>query len=134
MTIRYLSLVRFTGGGFFDNRGMEKLLQENWTHYLYRILFEDGSYYVGVSKRKSEDPNEDGYFGSPVTNRSKWRNTPHIKRVLAYLWCSSYSDACKIEKRYFSLLCLKKDPNCLNGLNYIGRKKDRSLRSYLKDP
>ncbi len=92
---------------------MERLSQNNWTHYLYIINFEDGCFYTGVSKRKGDNPLTDGYFGSP-TDKKSWKFKEHEKEVVAYLWCESHEEAYQIEGKWQSLSYDLTDPFCLN--------------------
>lgn len=91
-----------------------QLNQESWTHYLYRCEFEGESYYSGVSKRKSDDPSSDGYFGSPVTNKEKWEVETPSKHVLALLWCENDREAYQLELNHQSQCYDLNDPKCLN--------------------
>lgn len=49
--------------------------------YIYKILFADGRWYYGIHRIKDKPPLTDGYYGSPVTNRSHWK-VPHSKIIL----------------------------------------------------
>jgi len=79
--------------------------------YTYKITFEDGYYYYGVRKTKELDPAEDAYFGTPITFKEKWKETPFTKEVLQVF--DHWEEAAKAEidlirPRY------KTDPKCLN--------------------
>jgi len=51
--------------------------------YVYRIDFEDGSWYWGVRLcPENTSPSEDGYSGSPVTHREKWEKDKFKKTVV----------------------------------------------------
>ncbi len=64
--------------------------QDSWNSYLYQIIFETGHWYGGVSTRKGDDPNDDGYFGSPITHRKYWNDVPYRKEVVALLESKNY--------------------------------------------
>ena len=90
------------------------LTEQTWTHYLYVVRFSDDSYYSGVAKRRNKDPSLDGYFGSPVTHKGRWKIETPSKEVVALLFVENNIDAFIIEsewqRRNFSL----EDPKCLN--------------------
>lgn len=77
--------------------------------YVYKIIFADGCWYWGVSKFKGKPPHLDGYYGSPVTHRDKWKE-PHSKIVM--------KEFCSFEEgKVYEVLCIKPDfnnPRCLN--------------------
>lgn len=79
--------------------------------YTYKITFEDGYYYYGLRKVKNSNPDEDAYFGSPVTFREKWEQTPFTKEVLEVFDC--WEVAAKAEKDLIKP-SYKSDPKCLN--------------------
>jgi hypothetical protein len=77
--------------------------------YGYKILFEDGSWYWGTSQYKGAPPEKDGYYGSPVTHKAKWRE-PHSKIVLKIF--HNEQERCDYEN-----ICILPDldnPRCLN--------------------
>lgn len=49
--------------------------------YVYKILFADGRWYYGIRRIKDQQPHQDRYYGSPVTNKEHWK-VPHSKIVL----------------------------------------------------
>jgi predicted GIY-YIG superfamily endonuclease len=90
------------------------LTEHKWTHYLYIVRFSDGKYYTGVAKRRHKNPYEDDYYGSPVTNKEKWKQETPEKEVIAYLFVENNIDAYSIEKDWQRKNFDIKDPNCLN--------------------
>lgn len=88
--------------------------KDNWTHYLYRIDFEDECEYTGLSSKKGEDPYSDGYYGSPVTNKEKWETTPFTKTVLCLMHCTDL-EAYALESEYQLMNCDLNSEKCLNG-------------------
>jgi hypothetical protein len=77
--------------------------------YVYKIIFLDGCWYWGTSKYKGTPPEKDGYYGSPVTHKHKWRE-PHSKLVLKTF--SNEGDRLDYEEK-----CILPDlnnPRCLN--------------------
>ena len=95
---------------------MKRLSQNNWTHYLYIINFEDGCFYTGVSKRKGDDPLTDGYFGSSSAKKhsERWKYMKFEKQVVALLWCEGHSEAYSIETNWQKSTYHVNDPNCIN--------------------
>lgn len=99
--------------------------QESWNSYLYQIIFSTGYWYGGVSTRKGDDPNNDGYFGSPITHRKYWNDVPYRKEVVALLFLNNpTSEMYEYEKNYLENRNWKTDLLCLNehcggGFGYI---------------
>ena len=77
--------------------------------YVYKIIFADGCWYWGTSQYKGHSPECDGYYGSPVTHRYKWKQ-PFTKIVI-----KTFDSE---EKRLsFETSCIRPDlnnPKCLN--------------------
>ena len=80
--------------------------------YTYRIDFADGSYYFG-KKKLDGNPETDGYFGSPKTNRDKWDEI--CCKTVLFLHEDDkdalLTESLLIGDRY------KTDPKCLNRHN-----------------
>ena len=78
--------------------------------YLYKITFVDGYYYYGLRKIRKKSPQEDGYYGSPVTHKEKWETTMFYKEVL-----ETYETFEEVREAEINLIrpCLN-DPLCLN--------------------
>jgi len=99
--------------------------QDSWNSYLYQIIFETGHWYGGVSIKKGDDPNSDGYFGSPVTNKKYWKNFSYRKEVVALLFLNNPTlEMYEYEKNYLENRNWKNDLLCLNehcggGFGYI---------------
>lgn len=77
--------------------------------YAYKIIFDDGCWYWGTSQYKGVSPETDGYYGSPVTHKLKWKNQ-HSKIVLKLF----QNEQKRLE---YENLCIKpdlNDPKCLN--------------------
>ena len=77
--------------------------------YGYKIIFEDGCWYWGTSQYKGAPPEKDGYYGSPKTNKHKWRE-PHSKIVLKLF----YDEESRVEYERMCILPDLNDPRCLN--------------------
>jgi len=79
--------------------------------YVYRIFFEDGSWYWGSRLCPSGvSPEEDKYVGSPITHRAKWELESFTKEIIEVF--SEHSHASDLE-----VSLIKKDLNknlCLN--------------------
>jgi hypothetical protein len=88
--------------------------KDTWTHYLYLLQFSDGSYYSGVSKRKGDDPSIDGYFGSPMANKTKWASEQPKKIIIAYLFVGDNFEAFQIESDWQRSQFDLADSLCLN--------------------
>jgi len=89
------------------------LSQDTWTHYIYKVEFEGGFYYTGVRKRTTDDPLVDGYFGSPVTNKGRWKDQTPRKTILTLLWCEE-GEQYALESQHQTLCYDLNDPLCLN--------------------
>jgi hypothetical protein len=77
--------------------------------YVYKIIFADGKWYYGIRSLNGKASHSDGYYGSPVTNKSHWV-VPHSKIVL-----KEFNDWGQAATYEASLI--KPDlnnPNCLN--------------------
>ncbi len=102
------------------------------TYYVYKIIFADGKWYYGIHRSTGGNPNSDGYYGSPVTNKAHWA-IPHSKIILKEF--ESWEEAAAYESDL-----IKPDlnnPNCLNEcanltfsyeVNRKAREKAVSLR------
>lgn len=89
--------------------------QESWNSYLYQIIFETGHWYGGVSVKKGDDPNDDGYFGSPVTHKKYWKDFQYKKEVVALLFLDNPTlEMYEYEKNYLENRNWKTDSLCLN--------------------
>lgn len=77
--------------------------------YVYKILFEDGCWYWGTSEYKGTSPEKDGYYGSPVTHKSKW-NEPHSKIVVKLF----YDENSRLDYERMCILPDLDNPKCLN--------------------
>lgn len=100
--------------------------------YVYKIIFADGKWYYGIRRVKDLNPHEDGYYGSPVTNKEHWK-MPHSKIVLKV-----FSDP-EVAAAYENSLIAPElnNPCCLNEcanlifsytVNEKARKKAADLR------
>jgi len=79
--------------------------------YTYTIRFVDGYYYHGMAKYRGVEPINDGYFGSPITNKEKWIITMYWKEITGLFATAeeaSASEQDNIRPVYNS------DPYCLN--------------------
>lgn len=95
----------------------------NYPYYTYRIDFADGCYYYGQKKRKDDTPPEqDGYYGSPVTHKQKW---------IDHICCKTILFVHENAEEAGTTECLligdrhRTDPKCLNahdGATYSPRK------------
>ena len=77
--------------------------------YGYKIIFSDGFWYWGTSQYKGAPPEKDGYYGSPGTHKTKWKE-PHSKIVLKVFYCEQ-------ERLDYEKMCILPDlnnPQCLN--------------------
>ena len=116
--------------------------QDSWNSYLYQIIFETGHWYGGVSVKKGDDPNDDGYFGSPITHKKYWSDVPYRKEVVALLFLDNpTSEMYEYEKNYLQNRNWKNDSLCLNqhcggGFGYVacsnGGKKGGKIQVDLK--
>jgi len=81
-------------------------------HYVYKIVFEDGQYYIGVRKLPAgTTPMEDSYMGSGKAVRRLLKTQMAKKQVLAVV--EDKHDAYRMERQLVSYDLLK-DPLCLN--------------------
>jgi hypothetical protein len=116
--------------------------QDSWNSYLYQIIFETGHWYGGVSVKKGDNPNDDGYFGSPITHKKYWSDVPYRKEVVALLFLDNpTSEMYEHEKNYLQNRNWKNDSLCLNehcggGFGYVacsnGGKKGGKIQVDLK--
>jgi hypothetical protein len=77
--------------------------------YCYKILFSDGCWYWGTREYKGSSPESDGYYGSPVTHKDKWKE-PHSKVVVKL-----FTD--REQRLEYETQCILPDlenPKCLN--------------------
>jgi hypothetical protein len=77
--------------------------------YVYKNIFSDGSWYWGTSQYKGAPPEKDGYYGSPVTHKEKWKEpfSQTIVREFQY----------EQERVDYEAMCILLDlnnPKCLN--------------------
>jgi hypothetical protein len=94
------------------------ILRDNWNCYLYRIDFPTGKWYGGVSLKKGEKPEKDGYLGSPVTHKSVWGSETPSKTVIAQLFLENpLVEMYLVEEEYLNLMMWKTDSFCLNEHN-----------------
>ena len=94
------------------------ILRDNWNCYLYRIDFPTGKWYGGVSLKKGEKPEKDGYLGSPVTHKSVWESETPSKTVIAQLFLENpLVEMYLVEEEYLNLMMWKTDSFCLNEHN-----------------
>jgi hypothetical protein len=89
------------------------LKQDTWTHYLYKLVFKQGFYYTGVRKRTTGEPLSDGYYGSPVTHKNKWKDQKPEKIIIALLWCEE-GEQYELERQHQICCYDLNDPFCLN--------------------
>jgi hypothetical protein len=102
------------------------------TYYVYKITFVDGCYYYG-KRACNVTPEEDIYWGSPVTYKDKWTAMKFRKEIIAVY--GSY-DGCSKAEIEFILPIYKTYPLCLNvgcgrGVNHtleVRRKISNALR------
>jgi len=79
-------------------------------HYVYKITFVDGSYYYG-SRSSSVPPQEDVYWGSPITNKNRWREMMYGKEILRTF---PNRDECTAFELDLIRPVFRDDPYCLN--------------------
>ncbi len=77
--------------------------------YGYKIIFFDGSWYWGTSEYKGAPPEKDGYYGSPVTHKEKWKE-PHSKIVLKVF----YEEEARVNYETMCIIPDLNNPKCLN--------------------
>jgi hypothetical protein len=77
--------------------------------YVYKIIFADGKWYYGIRRLNGQASHSDGYYGSPVTNKSHWV-VPHSKIVLKEF--ADWSEAAAYETNLIKPDL--NDPDCLN--------------------
>jgi len=87
--------------------------------YVYKILFADGCWYWGTSQYKGLPPEKDGYYGSPITHKSKWTD-PHSKIVLKLF----YDEDSRLDYEEMCILPDLDNPKCLN---------EHAVRSFSKE-
>jgi hypothetical protein len=80
-------------------------------YYTYTIWFVDGYYYHGYHKHSGGDPLIDGYFGSPVTHKEKWKTTMHWKEITGFY--DSHPEVQFAEQEAIRPV-FRTDPLCLN--------------------
>ena len=109
-------------------------------YYTYTIRFVDGCYYHGMAKHRGKNPLFDGYYGTPITHRQKWKETMFWKEITGLF--STLEEANAFEKSQISV-CYKEDPLCLNANcgGYIleehirrGHKNLRDRKAFFYDP
>jgi hypothetical protein len=91
--------------------------------YCYKILFWDGCWYWGTSEYKGSPPELDGYYGSPVTHKDKWRE-PHSKIVVKLF---TNQDK-RLEYEELCILPDLDDPKCLNEHASKGFSKESCVK------
>jgi hypothetical protein len=79
--------------------------------YVYVIRFVSGHYYFGYHPTYGNDPQFDGYYGTPVTHSEKWLKTMYWKEILGLY--ETFEEADKAERELIRP-CYKSDPLCLN--------------------
>lgn len=87
--------------------------------YVYKIIFADGCWYWGTSQYKGAPPERDGYYGSPVTHKDKWKEP--FSRIIIKEFQSEQ------ERLDYETMCILPDlnnPKCLN---------EHSARSFSKE-
>lgn len=78
--------------------------------YIYKINFVDGHYYYGKRLLKGEHPMTDGYYGTPITHKDKWKTTMFWKEVIEV-----YDDWIECSKEEIEIIRpVLNDPMCLN--------------------
>ena len=77
--------------------------------YVYKILFADGCWYWGTSQYKGLPPEQDNYYGSPVTHKTKWEE-PHCKIVVKLF----YEEGSRLDYEEMCILPDLGNPKCLN--------------------
>lgn len=87
--------------------------------YVYKIIFSDGCWYWGTSQYKGAAPEKDGYYGSPVTHKEKWRE-PFSQIIVKEF----YSEQERLDYETMCILPDLDNPKCLN---------EHAVRSFSKD-
>ena len=78
--------------------------------YTYKITFVDGYYYYGKRILKGDNPMTDGYYGTPITHKEKWKTTMFWKEIIQV-----YDDWIECSKEEIKLIRpVLNDPLCLN--------------------
>lgn len=102
--------------------------------YTYRIDFANGDYYFGWHPTYGAEPESDGYFGSPVTNKHRWQEDIYCKTVIALH--ATYQIALDHESELIGDNYIT-DKHCLNecnhrhGFSFAGRKhSDETKKRY----
>lgn len=87
-------------------------MKENY-YYTYKIVFVDGYYYYG-SRKTTDEPHLDLYWGSPKTMREKWDGTMYHKDIITI-----HEDYDEMRREESELIGdnYKTDPYCLNRHN-----------------
>lgn len=101
------------------------------TYYTYKITFVDGYYYYG-SRGTNLLLEEDMYWGTPVTNKEKWKTTMYFKTILdEYLVYKECVDAeiALIKPVYKTdKLCL--NVGCGRGVNMTKEVREKLSKSH----
>lgn len=95
-------------------------------YYTYRIDFADGHYYYGAHKIGKLPPEQDGYYGSPVTNKDFWTGRICCKTILFVH--TDIDETAEIEGLLIGDLW-KTDPMCLNAGYWPYVKKTKHGRT-----
>jgi hypothetical protein len=77
--------------------------------YVYKNIFADGCWYWGTSQYKGTAPERDGYYGSPVTHKDKWKQP--FSQIIVKEFQSEQ------ERLDYESMCIAPDlnsPKCLN--------------------
>jgi hypothetical protein len=77
--------------------------------YVYKNIFWDGCWYWGTSQYKGAAPEKDGYYGSPVTHKEKWKEP--FSQIIVKVFQSEQ------ERLEYETMCIQLDlnnPKCLN--------------------
>lgn len=76
--------------------------------YTYKVTFVDAHYYYG---QRNNDPDNDIYFGSPVTNKEHWYQVMYGKEVISVF---DNPIECALHEAFLIGDKWKTDPLCLN--------------------
>lgn len=84
-------------------------------YYVYKICFVDGCFYYG-SRKSRFPPEQDKYFGSPVTFKEKWLTTHYWKEIVEVFSCEV-----ECSKREVSLIAEFRESEHILNANIGGR-------------
>jgi general stress protein YciG len=83
-------------------------------HYIYKITFNTGQFYIG-SRTTNKPPEKDtGYWGSPVTYKHLWEDVNLTKEKIILHVCESVEEKIELERKLIKEAWVQYPNLCLN--------------------